>query len=281
MRTRINWQLNNYCTGGCSYCPTRFWGGEKPPMVDRFLEITRRIIDHYKQLGRDIDWNFTGGEPLEFFDLPAVMKMCKESNGTIELQTNGGKLWLDWWAIEPHVDNLHLTYHYWQNPNLIKFIIQAFRGKNKNFDITVPIRHDYFDDDWGRALQVETDFEIRVSKQPLYKDASADLYPYTRDQLVKLFGEQWTDLYLNAKPVTFHEQREAIIAVSPSFTNQRCNVGIETLSIGSEGWLSGSDCGIKHMGNVWKDDFTLPNEPTMCDRTVCASGSDQAITKFT
>lgn len=281
MKTKIHWQLNNFCTGGCSYCPTRFWGGEKPESVDKFLEITKRIIEHYKSLNRTIDWNFSGGEPLEFFDLPAVMKLCKENDGTIELQTNGGKLWLDWWAIEPHVDVLHLSYHYWQNSNLIRFIIQAFQGKNKSFDITVPIRHDEFDSDWDRATKIEDDFGIPVKKQPLYRDASSDLYPYKKEHLEKLFGRQWTENYFTVKPLTFHEHREAVISVSPMFTGKQCNVGIERLSIGSEGWLSGSDCGIAPLGNVWSGNFHLPAGPTVCDRTVCASHSDQQITKFT
>jgi organic radical activating enzyme len=282
MRTDIHWELNNYCTGGCSYCPSRFWGGEKPESITEFVKVARTIIDHYDGLGRKIDWHFSGGEPLEFFDLPEVMKLCKQADGTIELFTNGGKLWLDWFAVEPNVDKLHLTYHYWQNPNLVKFIIQAFQKKSKPFNIMVPIRTDYFDADWSRASELEQEFGIEIKRLPLYKEAAMDqgLYPYTEEQLVRLFGKEWVEARKQEVPKTFQEVRQEIISISPSFTGKRCNVGIERLHIGHNGYTYTTDCGIKGCGNVWNGTLDLPKEPTICNRSVCASGADQAITKF-
>jgi organic radical activating enzyme len=282
MKTDIYWELNNYCTGGCSYCPSRFWGGEKPESISEFVKVSKKIIDHYTSLGRTIDWHFSGGEPLEFFDLPEVMKLCKDAGGTIELFTNGGKMWLDWFAVEPNVDTLHLTYHYWQNPNLIKFIIQAFQKKSKPFEIMIPIRPDEFDADWSRAESLSQEFEIEVKKMPLYKEAAMDqgLYPYTDDQLVKLFGIEWVESRKKEVPKTFQEVRQAIIEVSPSFTGKGCNVGIERLHIGHSGFTSTTDCGIRSCGNIWNGTLDLPTGPTICNRSVCASGSDQAITKF-
>ena len=45
--------------------------------------------------------------------------------------TNGGTLWMDWWAIEPYVDQVVLTFHYWQNPALMKYIIDVFKEKGE------------------------------------------------------------------------------------------------------------------------------------------------------
>ena len=147
LETKIHWQVSDYCTAGCTYCPKTYWGGEKPRDILEYVRVTKKIIDHYTSLNRRIIWHFTGGDPLEMFDFPMVLKMCKEANGDITIDTNGGKLWMDWWAIEPHVDYLNLTYHYWQNPNLIKFILQTFIAKEKSFSITVPIRPDFFEND--------------------------------------------------------------------------------------------------------------------------------------
>ena len=95
LRTRIDWMLHDHCTSQCSYCPTRFYGGETPKGILEYMEVTKKIIDHYNSLDRKIDWIFNGGEPLEMFDFPMMLKLCKESGGTIDLTTNGGKLWLD------------------------------------------------------------------------------------------------------------------------------------------------------------------------------------------
>lgn len=283
MRTKIHWELNNYCTGGCTYCPSKYWGGEQPESITKFVAITTRIIDHYMSMGRNIDWTFTGGEPLEFFDLPEVMKLCKENGGTIELFTNGGKLWLDWWAIEPHVDSLHLTYHYWQNPNLIKFILQAFKKSNKPVNLMVPIRHDFFDEDIARAEEIEQVSEYSVSRMPLYKfaDHSAGLMDYTETQLERLFGVEWVDQNIRHKqPQTLEERTIEIISSNPSYTGKLCNVGIEKLNITSGGWVSGSNCNNTHLGNIWDGTFILPSEPQPCKMQACTDWNDQQITKF-
>jgi hypothetical protein len=281
MRTEINWQLNNYCTGGCSYCPKKFWGGELPESVTKFLSITEKIINHYNSLDRKIFWRFTGGEPLEFFDLPAVLKLCKENNGEIELHTNGGKLWLDWWAIGPHVDHLHFTYHYWQNPNLAKFIVQAFQKAEKNFIVYVPLRPEHFDEDWNRSLLLEEECGIKTHRTILYREAAPDLgmLPYTKDQLERLFGKPKVQEAQPEQPKTYQKIIEHRLNTSPVFTGKLCNIGIEKLNISAEGWINGSDCNTLHLGNIWQD-FNLPSTPTKCIRQSCMSPSDQRITKF-
>jgi organic radical activating enzyme len=282
MRTKISWEVTNYCTSQCTYCPSKFWDGERPRQIADYLQVTQKLIDHYKSLGRDIDWTFSGGELLEIFDFPAVLKMCKENNGYIDITTNGGKLWLDWWAIEPHVDNLHLTYHYWQNPNLIKFIIQAFESKSKCFEVLVPIRKNEFDEDMARANDIEQATGTQVKRMPLYNIAEPimGMVDYSVPQLTVLFGEEWVrDNITDAPKPSFGEQHTIMVQQSPVFTGRLCNVGIERLNISSTGWISGSRCNTAHLGNIW-DSMHLPSGPQPCKMQACVDGDDQLITKF-
>jgi organic radical activating enzyme len=282
MRTKIFWEISNYCTAQCSYCPSKYWEGEKPRSVTDYLRVTQQIIDHYNSLGRAIDWTFSGGEPLEMFDFPSVLKLCKEHNGTIDLTTNGGKLWLDWWAVEPNIDSLHLSYHYWQNPNLIKFIIQTFTSKNKPFEVTVPIRKTQFDEDMDRADELEQATGIRVIRDPLFTmfDRNMGMIDYTVPQLTRLFGEEWVKQYVTDKPVpTFAEAHATLIQQSPVFTGRLCNVGIEKLNISATGWVNGSNCNTAHLGSIWGG-LELPTGPQPCKMQACTSHEDQLITKF-
>lgn len=283
MQTKIYWQLTNYCTAGCSYCPGKFWNGEKHREIADYVNSTKNLIDHYSKMGRTIKWSFSGGELLEIFDFPELLKLCKESGGEIEIETNGGKLWLDWWAIEPHVDTLHLTYHYWQNPNLIRFIIQAFTGKNKQFNITVPIRHDYFDEDMSRALELEQQHGLSVHRQLLYNqaDSAIGLMNYTEHQLEQLMGVDWVDQHIRAKPdATYADRIEERVVASPVYTGKLCNAGIEYLRISPEGWVSGSNCNNLHLGNLWDGSLSIPSNPQPCKMQACVDGGDQQITKF-
>lgn len=282
LRTQIIWMLNDYCTAECSYCPIKFRGGELPRGILDYMNVTEKLINHYESIGRKIDWSFNGGEPLDMFDFPMMLKLCKERGGTIDLHTNGGKLWLDWWAIEPHVDSLHLTYHYWQKPSLVRFILQAFTKANKCVDIMVPIRPDYFDEDLKRALDIETEFGIVVSKTVLYREAeqSLGMYNYTDQQLRIMRGEELVQENVHHQETTFAERFEEKIIASPSFTGMKCNVGIEKLVISHLGWVRGSNCNIGQFGNIWDGSLEYPTVPLTCNMLACIDGSDQQITKF-
>jgi len=282
LKTQINWMLNDYCTSECSYCPIRFRGGELPRGILEYTEATRKIIDHYDSLGRKIDWIFSGGEPLDMFDFPMMLKLCKERGGNIDLTTNGGKLWLDWWAIEPHIDNLHLSYHYWQNPKLIHFIIQAFQKAGKRIDITVPMRPDHFEEDLKRATDIESEFNIVVSKSILYKEADQNfgMYLYEDHQLRIIRGEELVQEHKHQHEITFAERFEEKVNSNPSYTGQLCNLGIEKLTISHTGWVRGSNCNTTQFGNLWDGSFALPTGPQPCVMVACIDGSDQQITKF-
>jgi len=282
LKTNINWMLHDHCTSECTYCPIRFRGGELPRGILEYMEVTKKIIDHYNALGRKIDWTFGGGEPLDMFDFPMMLKLCKEQGGTIDLTTNGGRLWLDWWAIEPHIDTLHLSYHYWQNPNLIRFIIQAFQKAGKHIDIMVPMRPNYFDDDLARALAVESEFNIVVSKCVLYKEAeqAIGMYPYTEEQLRIMRGEELVQEYNHEQETTFGERHEERVNANPSYTGMLCNLGIEKLTISHTGWVRGSNCNSPLFGNIWNGTLGLPTGPERCVMMACVDGSDQQITKF-
>jgi MoaA/NifB/PqqE/SkfB family radical SAM enzyme len=279
---KINWNLHDRCTGGCSYCPSFLWGGGTPNEITQYLAVTKKLIDHYAGLERTISWTFNGGEPLEMFDFPMMLKLCKDSQGSIELHTNGGKIWLDWWAIEPYVDKLNLSYHYWQNPKLIEFVIDTFIKNKKSINIIVPIRPDYFNDDINRALSIEKKYGIVVSKSALYKEAnqSIGLFNYTDEQLRIIRGESLVEENIHYKETTFGERFEEKVKENPSYIGMNCNVGIEHLNISHNGWVSGSQCNNTSFGNIWKDNFNLPAGPSICKMQACIYPGDQQITKF-
>jgi organic radical activating enzyme len=283
MRTKVFWELSNYCTARCSYCPSNFWGGNKPRLYEDYYTAASNIINHYTSIGRSLDWTFTGGEPLEILSLPSILKLCKESQGTTEMTTNGGTLWLDWWAIEPYVDKLHLTYHYWQSSSLIKFIIRAFNGKNKSFHITVPVRPIEFDEDMKRADELEQECGLIVTRAPLYKAADSILGPldYTILQLERLFGKEWVEnRFRQQVKMTYSEKFQEILNANPSYTGKLCNVGIEFIRINHGGWVAGSYCNTAHLGNLWNGTLNLPKGPQPCKMISCINHEDQQITKF-
>lgn len=280
--TNISWNLNSFCTAECSYCPMQLRGGELPRSIVDYVNVAEKIINHFQKLNRKIYWRFSGGEPLDMFDFPMLLKLCKNNNGNVELTTNGGKLWMDWWAIEPHIDSLHLSYHYWQNFNLIKYIVGVFQKNNKTIEVIVPIRPDYFDEDILRAIEIENTFNITTSKAILYNNADqiGGMFPYTEQQLRIVRGEELVQEKIYFEKTTFQERLQETLATNPSFIGKFCNVGIESLTISHDGWASGSSCGNTFLGNIWTDSFELPTQPQICKMISCVNDEDQKITKF-
>lgn len=304
LTTKIHWILNDYCKAQCSYCPPHISGGLLPPETKDYIRVANSIIDAYT--GRNLDWMFTGGEPLDLNDIVVLLKLCRSSGSSMTLNTNGGKLWIDWWAIEPYVDTVNLTFHYWQQPALIKYIVDILRSKNKVINITAPIRPEFFKEDLKRIIEVEDLADIFILKTLLFKEASAtaemfnyniedlctlDLYNQPRKDRARIIEENknrskpgpltpsaekkvyidntdWNDRYINT-----HNS-------NPTYTHQLCNAGVEFLNIGAQGWVSGSFCGNASMGNIWKDDWVPSVQPQRCTMISCIHESDQKITKF-
>ena len=147
----------------------------------------------------------------------------------------------------------------------------------------VPIRPDYFDEDLKRALDVETEFGIVVSKNVLYREAeqSMGMYNYTDQQLRIMRGEELVQENQHHQETTFAERFEEKIQINPSYTGMLCNVGIEKLVISHRGWVSGSSCNNLQLGNIWNGSFDLPKVANACKMMACIHASDQQITKFT
>lgn len=280
--TKIEWNLSDYCKSECSYCPTSLRGGPEPRGLDEYLKVTKTIVESYSKIGKRLEWTFNGGEPLDL-DVVPILKYCKENGGSITLHTNGGRLWVDWWALVKYVDNLILTYHYWQNPALIKYILDTFVEKQKNFTVNVPIRPDYFDEDISRALQIESEYKIIVSKNALFKNARPDdsMYNYTEEQLDIMTGAKYLkEIKYKHETTTFMERHLQKYVSNPVYAGKICNVGIERLYISHTGFVQGARCNNQPLGLIWNENWYPPLMPQVCSMQACVHPDDQLITKF-
>jgi MoaA/NifB/PqqE/SkfB family radical SAM enzyme len=292
--TAVTWVLNDFCRAQCTYCPNSSRGGGQPPDIKEYLRIAELIIDSYvKKQGRKLQWIFNGGEPLDMDEIVMFLKFCRSHSQSITLHTNGGKLWVDWWALEPYVDNLNLTFHHWQNSSLARYIIQLYRSKNKPISVTAPVRYSHVKEDLEKIEALEKDTEFKILKTLLYVhgDPTAGLMPYSLDDLekidisngiVKEKKEQSASVEqkIYFENTTWDERYQDKIKSNPSYSGKLCNAGIEQLHIGPQGWVSGSSCGNSSLGNIWKEGWMPLVAPQICTMQACVHPEDQKITKF-
>lgn len=278
--TNIYWQLSNHCTAECSYCPIRFREGNYPDESWDYIKVINLLVNHYNiDLNRIIKWNFDGGEPLDLHNIARILNTAKAEKNHITLNTNGGKLWMDWWAIEPAVDNLILTYHYWQNAKLIHYIIDLFKNKNKSLTIKVPIRPDFFDIDLQRCKEIEEEKEVPVTKILLFTGEymNGPRHVYTQAQLEQITSSSLQNLSILEKVVIDNDKTDSSI----SYLGNYCNAGIERLYISYLGFVNGSMCRNITLGNIWLENWEPPAQPQVCGMMACMDYNDRQITKFT
>ena len=61
--TRVQWTLGNQCNYSCVYCHEMFRKGDKPfPSEELIAEVCKDIVYHFDDLGRDVEFEFIGGE---------------------------------------------------------------------------------------------------------------------------------------------------------------------------------------------------------------------------
>jgi len=303
--TEIQWQLSNHCTAECSYCPIRFREGNYPDESWDYIKVVNLLVNHYNNdLNRIIKWNFDGGEPLDLHNIARILNTAKAEKNHITLNTNGGKLWMDWWAIEPAVDNLILTYHYWQNPNLINYIINLFQNKGKNITVKCTVRPTHFDEDMERIETLEEQKQIRVLRHLLFEGEfmEGSRFHYSQEQLSRISGIKPLIKDLTPTPIVpvdtaprsppipvinpkagedYKQDLQRKINSNPSYTGQLCNAGIERLYISHLGFVNGSMCRNITLGNIWLENWEPPAQPQVCGMMACMDYNDRQITKFT
>lgn len=279
--TEVYWTLHTYCSKQCYYCPKKFWGNNEPRHFEEYINAAKKVINHFNNLGRIINWTFDGGEPLEFFELPMLLKLCKETGGKITLHTNGGNSILPWLALKAYVDDVVLTYHHWQNSHLINYIVEQYITNNKKIKIIVPLRPEEFDNDLNKIKILKDKFNIQVEYQFLFKEA--DYYRgflnYSIQDINQLKSKNEIDNYSNTIKLSWKDQFDKQINESPKYSGKKCMAGIEKLIIGAEGFISGSNCNNINMGNIFQTPMFL-SEPDICRSVACMSKDDQKITKF-
>ena len=96
-KTYVQWMLGNNCNYNCSYCHEMFRVGDRAKVTSELLlETCKDITYHYDDLGRDVVFEFLGGEPTLQDRIPEIGQRLSNFPTNIILKTNGSAS-LDWW----------------------------------------------------------------------------------------------------------------------------------------------------------------------------------------
>lgn len=287
-RSQVIWELSDYCSFNCIYCPPKFRGGEITNSTDSYINAIKQIQETRYDHIDVIDWKIQGGDPLVFPNINQLLKQIKTRNSFIELNTSGGDNWFDIMGIADYIDYLKLTTHYWQNPSVFNFILDYFQEKQKKLTVTVPLFP-------GKILESKEAVRELLSKgvdakQQILRDNNLNNYwqGYAQSDINLIEGRR-----ADEDPVKYevkHEVKQTAAIIpdstyvdlskaptdqSPSYTGKLCYAGIDYLEINSKGFVSGSKCRGRTMGNIFEEAWRLADSPFACPMLFCRESDDR------
>lgn len=292
-KTYVEWQLGNSCNYKCSYCHEMFRLGDKAfPTPEKILEVTKDIIFHYDELGRDVVFEFIGGEPTLLDKLPNISQSLHNHPVNISIRTNGSAS-IDWWRkMRKYVSRVVISVHREfcdvdHIMDLVNFLKNDPNGHEIKIKVLVPVTHkeDHFS--WGKDVVKRLQHNFGVGEiQFLYSNfgrGSSQYLPYTPQQWKQadeISRGQIDQEKLESIPVSQQTFKKAMIKQDYNFHGYTCFSGIETIVINHEGdaWRGWCRQGGK-IGNIFNDQISWPVDPIICGLQNCSNGFDRRSRK--
>ena len=302
-KTKVQWLLGNQCNYRCSYCSDIFRRGDKPfPSEELIAEVCKDIVYHFDDLGRDVVFEFIGGEPTQGGDVREIGKRLHNHTTDIILKTNGSAD-IQWWRdakkylshviISVHKEFVDLNHI----DEVVKFLLEDDKSHPINVEILVPTTHN--DPHWKWAISTLNHYRNKFNignLQLLYSDfghGSTQYFPYTEAQwrqYSELHGTPIPRSLLNeaekqqVQQQIIEDPRPAMVDLKVrdplNFEGAKCYSGIDTLVIDYNGRVWRSWCGYTDpIGSIYELPIQFPTEPIICGLSRCGNGFDQRARK--
>lgn len=307
---QIRFFPTDICNYQCSYC---FAGLENHYRYPRDLDLTinnfRHLFNYYIKHHSKTKFELTisgGGEPTLWPDLEHFCKALKETHDVkIVLVSNGSRTTRWWKENSLYFNDVVLSCHheFVNLPHYISIADLLFeQGVNVIAFSLMDARH------WGKCVdQINA---MKQSKYPWFIEAkpivgnykagmdvySDDQIKYLSDTIKRIPDSNWIierikDMNPYESVVLFDDgsaevstSHSIIVNKWNSFTNWKCNVPLEALSISPDGSVKTS-CGIDIFNsNIYAKDFNdkfkLPIDRVIsCPKALCECGTDTHISK--
>jgi MoaA/NifB/PqqE/SkfB family radical SAM enzyme len=256
--------------------------GNKPfPSEELIVKISQDIIFHYDNLGRDVVFEYIGGEPSLFENMSFVARRLHNHPVNILIKTNGSAS-LDWWKsarrylshviISVHREHCDIEHLY----EVIRFL-KNDNGDPIHLEILVPITH--AEDSWAWGIETVRDLRKKFglgNLQMLYSNfgRGSNMYMPYSDQQWKIYKEMQG---IQEQPTSENKLSKPL----PEFRGKSCYAGIDTMVIDSDGNIWRGWCKQDgKIGSIYDEEVIWPIKTIICNKDYCHNGFDQQARKI-
>jgi organic radical activating enzyme len=294
--TLVDWTLGNCCNYACSYCPAGLHDGSIAwPALMEVRRFVERVSGHYRRMGREVLFQFTGGEPTvypRFLELLACVKGCGCRAGVI---SNGSRT-LRWWGeARALLDQVVLTHHV-EFVELEHFIAVArcVAGAVRTH-VNVTMHPGRFDQCVAAAERIAAECaDVTLTLKPLLVGFGAEMYPYTAGQREVIERRRFEIRRTRAIEETRGLMRmtyddgaselvkpaQLIVRGLNRFKGWSCEAGMELLAIDARGRVFRGLCREGGMvGRISDEEIALPRGAVTCTLERCHCATDLMTTR--
>lgn len=291
--TRVQWTLGNQCNYSCTYCHEMFRRGDRPfPSEELIAEVCKDIVYYFDEIGRDVEFEFIGGEPTLSGDIREIGKRLHNHPVNIILKTNGSAS-LEWWAnakkylskviISVHKDFCNLSHI----TDVVSLLLEDQESHPINVEILIPTTQNPEHWQWAvSALQLYREKFALGNLQMLYSNfarGSDVYYPYSESQWKQYAQLHGLPIPKSVDPNNKLDKYNTVdlkIRDPLDFNGAKCYSGIDTLVIDYNGRVWRGWC--SHggpIGSIYELPIQFPTEPIICNLPRCGNGFDQQSRK--
>lgn len=306
----ISWFLHNHCNHRCSYCHESNWSGSfRWISFDDVRSFIEQVKAHFPD--RQILVSMTGGEPTLWPDFERCVQYLAAEGIEIGMTSNGARP-LDFFErVAPHFSWINFSFHpEFTRPEKFLNLIDRLSSL---VPVSVRIMLPREDKMWRRSMEFRQTLErellsgkIRgriqiemvkvvsgfgtLNTAPIGYAVSQDdelaRWPsreLSRSDSVKVPYESVLGEYVTHQlenPATeVLRANDLVEAGQVNFKNWICNIGIEQLFVGADGFVFRAGCGVgSRLGRIGGH-ISFPNQPVRCWKTYCHCVTDIAISK--
>lgn len=293
----VNWCLGNTCNFSCSYCPTNLHDGSKRwHNTDSVKSFVSKIRTHHP--GKNIYFEFTGGEVTLNKDFIDICKFCTEQGVKVGFISNGSRT-PRWWEENKHYfDNVMLSYHSeFADADHFYKIAEILHGEVRTH-INVMMNPEKWEDCMAIAHRIKDLGNCSIALQPLIHDLASEMYDYTPEQK-QVFARQHEiisqhivytkkfDYYrgamntIKSDGATFPRTAHSFISRNTNnWQGWRCYAGVEQLIVDMDGSVWRGWCRVGGpIGHIDDPNLALPTDPIICTKNLCHCNYDIMSTK--
>jgi hypothetical protein len=241
--------------------------------LDQYISVVEKLQQTRYRHHAKILWNIKGGEPLHFPNLSSLLRKIKEQPSIVRLVTSGDDTYFPIYGILNLIDQLHITYHEWQNDDVFGFILEECAERKIHVSIEIPLLPGKIVESRER-LDHYQQLGYKCSEQILYEPDGSLLKLYSKVDCNRILrrDDNATDEF--ATPVYIDLSK--INQSDPVYFGKPCYAGVDWIYIGPTGFASYSQCGGRNERfNVFDPEWQAPRDSFDCNVNQCRHEQDR------